>query len=547
MRKKMKLTTYIALLFFGAVVFAQQKPLTTSINVKQNKIGAEFKLSLKAVADTSARVVFPKLKNVGALEVIQSYPVDTVWKDRQYELVKTYGLTQFDSGTYALPALKILINNKPFYSDSLRVQVANVVVDTLKQKMFDIKPIAQGTTSYRWVWTLLLVIALLAAAGYGVFWWRKRKQNTVEVVEEFKSPIEKATSMLNVLEKKQLWQKGEVKSYYSELTAIARNYIEEAIAIPAMESTTAELIAALQNASKQKKMELTAETIENLERVLKQADLVKFAKSKPLDFEITEDRKKIEKAIVTLDRAIPTIEEDEEESALNELQRQQQLQQQAAKARKRRNQRIAASVLGLVLLVLGYFIATKGFTYVKDTLIRKETKLLLEGEWVQSEYGNPAVRLETPEVLVRTDLFKTLPKNGMALIKEMQSFVEGKWGDAFYVMVNTMHYQKETEIDLDKSIDVTIDLLESLGAQNMLVKQEEFQTKQGVSGRKGYGTFVLLNTLTKSSTTYYYEVLLFGQDGGLQQLVLVHEEGDAYANAIAERILNSVELKQATP
>jgi hypothetical protein len=40
---------------------------------------------------------------------------------------------------------------------------------------------------------------------------------------------------------------------------------------------------------------------------------------------------------------------------------------------------------------------------------------------------------------------------------------------------------------------------------------------------------------------------LFGQDGGLQQLVLVHEEGDAYANAIAERILNSVELKQATP
>lgn len=543
----MKLTTYIALLFFGAVVFAQQKPLTTSINVKQNKIGAEFKLSLKAIADTSARVVFPKLKNVGALEVIQSYAVDTVWKDSQFELIKTYGITQFDSGSYVLPRLKILINNKPFYSDSLRVQVANVVVDTLKQKMFDIKPIAQGTTNYRWVWNIVLVLLVLAAAGFGFYWWRKRKPNAVEVVEEFKSPIEKATSMLNVLEKKQLWQKGEVKSYYSELTAIARNYIEEAIAIPAMESTTAELIAALQNASKHKKMELSTETIENLERVLKQADLVKFAKSKPLDFEITEDRKKIEKAIVTLDRAIPTIEEDEEESALNELQRQQQLQQQAAKARKRRNQRIAASVLGLVLLVLGYFIATKGFTYVKDTLIRKETKLLLEGEWVQSEYGNPAVRLETPEVLVRTDLSKTLPKNGMALIKEMQSFVEGKWGDAFYVMVNTMHYQKDTEIDLDKSIDVTIDLLESLGAQNMLVKQEEFQTKQGVSGRKGYGTFVLLNTLTKSSTTYYYEVLLFGQDGGLQQLVLVHEEGDAYANKIAERILNSVELKQATP
>ncbi|MCX6183605.1 MAG: hypothetical protein NTX74_00840 [Flavobacterium sp.] len=543
----MKLKLYIALLFFGAVVFAQQKPLSTSINVRQNKIGAEFKLSLKAIADTSARVVFPTLKNLGALEVIQSYPVDTVWKDSKYELVKTYGLTQFDSGTYALPAVKILINNKPFYSDSLRVQVANVVVDTLKQKMFDIKPIAQGTKSNRWIWNIVLVLLILAAAGFGFYWWRKRKKQVVETIEEAKSPIEKATNMLNVLEKKQLWQKGEVKSYYSELTAIARNYIEEAIAIPAMESTTAELIAALQHASKQKKMELTAETIENLERVLKQADLVKFAKSKPLDFEITEDRKKIEKAIVTLDSAIPTIEENEEESALNELQRQQQLQLQLAKARKRRNQLIAASVVGVLLLVFGYFTLTKGFTYVKDTLIRKETKLLLEGEWVQSEYGNPAVRLETPQVLVRTDLSKKLPKEGMALIKDMQSFVEGQWSDAFYVMVNTLHYKNQGEVDLDKSINVTIDLLENMGAQNMLVKQEEFQTKQGVSGRKGYGTFVLLNTLTKSSTTYYYEVLLFGQDGGLQQLVLVHEEGDAYANAIAERILNSVELKQATP
>jgi hypothetical protein len=543
----MKISTYIALLFFGAVVFAQQKPLSTSINVRQNKIGAEFKLSLKAIADTSARVVFPILKNLGALEVIQSYPIDTVWKDSKYELVKTYGLTQFDSGSYALPALKILINNKPFYSDSLRVQVANVVVDTLKQKMFDIKPIAQGTKSNRWIWNIVLVLLILAAAGFGFYWWRKRKKQVVETMEEAKSPIEKATNMLNVLEKKQLWQKGEVKSYYSELTAIARNYIEEAIAIPAMESTTAELIAALQNASKQKKMELTAETIENLERVLKQADLVKFAKSKPLDFEITEDRKKIEKAIVTLDSAIPTIEENEEESALNELQRQQQLQLQLAKARKRRNQLIAASVVGVLLLVFGYFTLTKGFTYVKDTLIRKETKLLLEGEWVQSEYGDPAVRLETPQVLVRTDLSKKLPKEGMALIKEMQSFVEGQWSDSFYVMVNTLHYKNQGEVDLDKSINVTIDLLENMGAQNMLVKQEEFQTKQGVSGRKGYGTFVLLNTLTKSSTTYYYEVLLFGQDGGLQQLVLVHEEGDAYANAIAERILNSVELKQARP
>jgi hypothetical protein len=46
-------------------------------------------------------------------------------------------------------------------------------------------------------------------------------------------------------------------------------------------------------------MTVSQDTIANLER-FKQADLVKFAKSKPLDFEITEDRNKIQKAILTL-------------------------------------------------------------------------------------------------------------------------------------------------------------------------------------------------------------------------------------------------------
>ena len=92
--------------------------------------------------------------------------------------------------------------------------------------------------------------------------------------------------MLNSLEKKELWQHGEIKAYYSELTDIARNYIEEAIEIPAMESTTSELIEGLRLASLKKKMSLSQETIENLEQVLKQADLVKFAKSKPLDLSL---------------------------------------------------------------------------------------------------------------------------------------------------------------------------------------------------------------------------------------------------------------------
>lgn len=547
MFQKLIMKKYLSLLvlLLSVAVFAQQKRVITSIDTTKNKIGAEFKLTLKTDVDTLSKVVFPKLKNIGALEVIRSYPIDTVKNNDRYELIKKYGLTQFDSGKYSVPSIKILINNKPYYSDSLQVEVANVEVDTLKQKMYDIKDIVPVKSTIGDWWKYLLFITLIAGIGALVYWYIKKQQKKVIEKEVYKTPIERATNLLNDLEKKELWQKGEIKSYYSELTDIARNYIEEAIEIPAMESTTSELILGLRTASVKKKMTVSQETIENLERVLKQADLVKFAKSKPLEYEITEDRNKIQKAILTLDNAIPVEVELEEDTLLNEAQRQKQIQIQL---KKKRNKRIAitiASVLFLLISTTIFFIATKGFDYVKDNIIGHPTKELLEGEWVKSEYGNPGIIIETPKVLKRIDLTKSLPKNGMALIKDMNSFAYGSVLDNFYLMVSTYKYKQDSvSVDLKKSMEATLQALESQGAQNMIVKQEDFETPEGVSGLKGYGTFSRLNEASKSSEKLYYEIVLFSQDGGLQQIMIFHEEGDSYANEISDRVLSSVELKQ---
>lgn len=540
---------------FTTVVFAQQKQVLTSIDTTKNKIGAEFKLTLKTDVDTLSKVVFPNVKNFGALEVILSYPVDTIRKNDRYELIKKYGLTQFDSGKYTIPSVKILINNKAFLSDSIKVEVANVQVDTLKQKMYDIKDIVAVKDGIGDWWKYLLGLLLLGGLAALGYWYFKKRQKEKSKEEIYKTPIEKATNLLNNLEKKELWQKGEVKAYYSELTDIVRNYIEEAIEIPAMESTTSELIEGLKVASRKKKMKLSQETIENLFVVLKQADLVKFAKSKPLDFEITEDRKKIERAIVTLDKAIPVVIETEDDMLLNEMQRQEQLKKELRKQRNKRIVFAAVSVFMVLFVTTSFFIVTKGFDYVKDNVLGHPSKDLLEGEWITSEYGNPSIRINTPKVLTRTDLTKTLPKNGMALIKDMQSFTYGSLADNFYIMVSTLHYKKdlnaneqteETQIDLAKSLDAALQSLEAQGAQNMIVKQEEFETNEGgIKGIKGYGTFSKIDAENQSSSKLYYETLIFGQEGGLQQIIIVHEEGDKYANEISEKILNSFELQKA--
>jgi len=534
----------ILYLLLTTTVFAQQKQVTTTIDTTKNKIGAEFKLTLKTNVDTLSKVVFPNARNFGALEVIQSYPIDTVRKNDRYELIKKYGLTQFDSGRYTIPSIRILINNKAFLSDSIKVEVANVQVDTLKQKMYDIKDIVKANEGIGDWWKYLLGLVLIGGIGAFVYWYfKKRKKDKIEE-EIYKTPIEKATSLLNNLEKKELWQHGEVKEYYSELTDIVRNYIEEAIEIPAMESTTSELIEGLKLASQKKKMKLSKETIENLFVVLKQADLVKFAKSKPLDFEITEDRKKIEKAIVTLDKAIPKIVEVEDDMLLNEMQRQEQLKKELQKQKKKRIVTVAVSAFLLLFVITSFFVVTKGFDYVIDNVFGNSSKELLEGGWVKSEYGSPSIRINTPKVLVRTDLKKILPKNGTALIKEMQSFAYGNFNDNFYIMVSTLHYKQDTKIDLAKSLDAALQSLEAQGAQNMIVKQEDFETNEGgIKGIKGYGTFSKIDQENQSSTKFYYETLIFSQEGGLQQIIIVHEEGDRYANEISDKILSSVELQ----
>jgi len=543
----MKLKLYIFLFLLSTAVFAQQKQVETSIDTTKNKIGAEFKLTLKTVVSSKSKVVFPKLKNIGPLEVIESYPIDTVKKNDTYELIKKYGLTQFDSGKYTIPSIKILIDKKPFLSDSIRVEIANIKVDTLQQKMYDIKDISSVDSGIGNWWIYLLIFIIIIGIGVFVYWYIKKRQQKKIEEEVYKTPIEKATSLLNNLEKKELWQKGEIKEYYSELTDIARNYIEEAIQIPAMESTTSELIQGIKSASAKKKMSLTPETVENLERVLRQADLVKFAKSKPLEFEITEDRNKIQKAILTLDNAIPTeVPVEEEDQLLNEAQKQKQIKLQL---KKKRNKRIAIAVGTVVFLLTAtttYFIVTKGFNFVKDNLLGHPTKELLEGEWIKSEYGNPGVLIETPKVLKRLDTQKVLPKEAMALIKEMQLFGYGSLFDNFYVTVSTSKFKNPTEIDLSKALEGNLKIIEAQGAKNMIVKQEDFETKEGITGIKGYGTFTYINENLKSSTKLYYEVLMFKQDGGLQQIAIFHEEGDTYANDISDRILNSVELKKAS-
>jgi hypothetical protein len=85
---------------------------------------------------------------------------------------------------------------------------------------------------------------------------------------------------LERLKNEQLWQKGETKKYYTMLTEILRQYLENRFRVFSLELTTSETLEALIKTGFKRNG-----SYNDLKTVLTGADLVKFAKYNPLPAE----------------------------------------------------------------------------------------------------------------------------------------------------------------------------------------------------------------------------------------------------------------------
>jgi hypothetical protein len=536
----MKKTIYlhIALLFW---FFGFSQKITTSIDSSQIKIGSQFLLTIKASVNAKDKVVFPEGKFFGALEVLESFPIDTVKNNAQYELIKKYGLTQFDSGRYAIPKLLVNINQKAFRTDSLSILVNNVIVDTTKQQMHDIKNIiaTEDEPGSEW-WKWLVLLVLIIASGFASYFIIKKIQKREDSAEEFfASPIEKAIAYLQNLDKKQLLQKGEVKEYYSEMTDIARTYIEESVKVPAMESTSSELVAALKKAISEKKMFINRDELEQFKVVLENADLVKFAKSKPLQFEIEKDKGIIDKFLIIIDKALPRTEAEAEVLFAEEVRKKE------LKKQKFKRTVIAVGIAAsLFVLAVSMFLYTIGFDYLKENYLGYSTAELLEKEWISSEYGEPAIIIETPKVLLRNNdekIQNNLPEN----VKSINRFMYGSIVDDFSIVLITTAFKDTTRLDLEVALENDLKELERFGAKNIIVKTADFENAKGLSGKKSSGTFTAFNSKTEEEQKMSYEIVVFAQPGGAQEIFLIYKVDDEHAKQVTEKIQNSIELRKA--
>lgn len=550
-RKRLQSFMLCSLFFilFANVSFSQQ--VTAVIDTTSIQIGEELKLKLSVEVDTIDLVVFPEAKSLGLMEVIESYKIDTLKKKKKYILNKEYGLTQFDSGHYTIPQQKIIINSKSFITDSLLVEVRDVAVDTTKQKLFDIKPVIEVEKPSEgfpmWIAYVVLGLLLLGVLLYFLFF---RKTKAERAAENKLAPFEEAIQHLAQLDTEGLLAANEYKKYYSELTDVLKKYLDEKVYDNALESTSDELIAQLELLRDSGKLPISKEAIAELSSVLKTSDLVKFAKSQPDEGTARVDRNTIEKMLHETKQAIP--EPTEEELLLNEQYR------IAQERKKKRKKIIYASITGVALIVLTIVgLGVKyGFSELKDEVFGHPTKELLEGKWIRSAYGDPAIVVTTPKVLKRVSDEKLEAMN-------TQSFAYGSMTGNFALVLNTTQIPEtaqaalgqmnndsedgeeaeDPKIDLEQVNEMTLQRLTQQGATDLIVKQEEYSGNR-LSGMKAFGSLNIKNPVTSRIESTNYEVITFQQESALQQIIVFYQEGDKYAEKIVKKVMDSAELKK---
>ena len=250
-------------------------------------IGDHVNVTLTVTTPTGTGVIIPALNaqalDTFGIELVSNSAVDTSVDGSNTTYYQTLTVTAFDSGNYVFPSIPVFTLDTQIaaVTSPLHFQVLTIQVDTTAA-FRDIKQPAKEMLTFKEVLPyLLLGLAVAAAVLLAVYLVRKfyRKKTPKKVLPKPKPKVKPHIAALAALEDlrlKHLWQDGQVKLYYSELTDIVREYIDGRWEIDAPEMTSSEILDAVAA------LNLDKEIYEELRVILSTADLVKFAKWQPL-------------------------------------------------------------------------------------------------------------------------------------------------------------------------------------------------------------------------------------------------------------------------
>lgn len=264
---------------FASPVLAQQTSASITLNKTEILIGdqAMIRLSVSAQPGTPLAILTHTLEAAQGLEILQRSAVDTVSRDPLLVLEQRFLITAFDSGEYRIPPLILVAGTS---ADSIATNELMLTVKSLpvtkEAELQPIKDIVLEKAKLEDFLPYIFLVLLLVGAAVAFWAYRRRVQNKPVIPPAPPlTPYEQAIQKLEALAKTGYHSTQPLKPFYSELTYILREYLEHQFHWPALESTTREIERELA------KRFSDQQTYAGLVYMLRQADLIKFAKASP--------------------------------------------------------------------------------------------------------------------------------------------------------------------------------------------------------------------------------------------------------------------------
>ena len=283
------LNKYIGMLLLALCLVCQahaQVTVNASIDSLQLYIGEQTKVKLEVSCPTASELVMPIYKDgmlMPGIEIVGEVKADTQYLNRKQQMLvsQEYMVTSFDSAFYYIPPFEVLVDSQSYSSNPLALMVYQFPIDTTSvEAIFPIKDVVKVRLTFADLWLMLLAILLLAGIVVLVVYLVKRYNDDQPILKrvtiEPKLPAHQvALKEMDRIKEEKSWQRDDVKQYYTELTDALRTYMEERFGFNAMEMTSDEIIAQLNELPDK-------EWIGELRTLFQMSDLVKFAKYKPL-------------------------------------------------------------------------------------------------------------------------------------------------------------------------------------------------------------------------------------------------------------------------